>query len=257
MIQKFGTLLDQYWSWLKEGTSLREIDGCIEITTPYLDRHNDCLQIYARPDKGKFLLTDDGYILQDLEMSGFSVNRPKRQMLLDMTINGFGIQLDKENGKALEVRTSEEDFPLQKHNLLQAMLAVNDLFHLATPTTTNTFYESVSNWLTVSGIRYTPTVQVAGRSGFRHQIDFIIPESQSCPEQLGRVMHHPSRSTVQSMAFAWVDISGKRTPGAKAFAVLNDSDASVGDHLSAALQKYDVNPVLWSDRDKMLTELTA
>ena len=257
MIQKFEALLDQYWSWLKKGTSLREIDGCIEITTPYLDRHNDCLQIYARPDKGEILLTDDGHILQDLEMSGFRVDSPKRQMLLDMTINGFGIELDKESGKALEVRTSEEDFPLQKHNLLQAMLAVDDLFYLATSTTTNTFHERVSSWLTKSGIRYTSTVHVSGKSGFRHLIDFIIPGSQSCPEQLGRVMHHPSRNTVLSMAFAWVDISDERTPGAKAFAVLNDSDASVGDHLSAALQKYDVNPVLWSDRDKMLTELTA
>ena len=257
MIQQFEALLDQYWSWLKEGTSLREIDGCIEITTPYLDRHNDCLQIYARPDKGKFLLTDDGYILQDLEMSGFSVDSHKRQMLLNMTINGFGIQLDKESGKALEVRTSEEDFPLQKHNLLQAMLAVDDLFYLATPTTTNTFHERVSSWLTESGIRYTPTVQVAGKSGFKHQIDIIIPKSQSCPEQLGRVMHHPSRNTVQSMAFAWVDISDKRTPGAKAFAVLNDSDVSVGDNLSEALQQYNVNPLLWSDKDKMLIELTA
>jgi hypothetical protein len=29
------------------------------ITTPYLDRHNDTLQIYARSENGALVLTDD------------------------------------------------------------------------------------------------------------------------------------------------------------------------------------------------------
>ena len=34
--------------WLKDKTTLREVDGeWVEITTPYLDRHNDALQIYC------------------------------------------------------------------------------------------------------------------------------------------------------------------------------------------------------------------
>jgi hypothetical protein len=36
-------------SWLKDRTTLREVNGeYVEITTPYIDRHNDALQIYAR-----------------------------------------------------------------------------------------------------------------------------------------------------------------------------------------------------------------
>ena len=37
-------LLNQYWKWLKEKTTLRQINDWYEITTPYLDRHNDYLQ---------------------------------------------------------------------------------------------------------------------------------------------------------------------------------------------------------------------
>jgi hypothetical protein len=54
-------LLKNYREWLKDKTTLRQIDGSwVEITTPYLDRHNDALQIYVRRENGTFVLTDEG-----------------------------------------------------------------------------------------------------------------------------------------------------------------------------------------------------
>jgi len=55
--------IDKYVAWLKDKTSLRQLEDWIEITTPYLDRHNDHLQIYAKRLNGGYLLTDDGYVL--------------------------------------------------------------------------------------------------------------------------------------------------------------------------------------------------
>lgn len=75
-------LLDQYWKWLKDKTTLRQINDWYEITTPHLDRHNDYIQIYARKSNDGFLLTDDGYILDDLEMSGCPIDTPRRRELL-------------------------------------------------------------------------------------------------------------------------------------------------------------------------------
>src|SRR5579859_829960 len=109
-------LLADYQTWLKDKTTLREItDDWVEITTPYLDRHNDALQIYARRQNGGFLLTDDRYIIHDLESSGCSLNTGKRQDLLKMTLNGFGVKL---NDEAIETHATPESFPLRKHNLL-------------------------------------------------------------------------------------------------------------------------------------------
>ncbi|MGH2457697.1 MAG: DUF1828 domain-containing protein [Chloroflexota bacterium] len=147
------TLLDQYWAWLRDKTTLRQINDLVEITTPYLDRHNDHLQIYARRRDGGFILTDDGYVLQDLEQSGCRIDGQKRQGLLKMTLSGFGVRLDDQ---ALEVRASSENFALRKHNLIQAMLAVNDLFYLASPMVASLFYEDVVAWLDLADIRYTP-----------------------------------------------------------------------------------------------------
>ena len=100
MIQDIQKLLDDYTAWLRDKTSLREVADWVEITTPYLDRHNDYIQIYAKKANGSFVLTDDGYTIGDLEQNGCKLNSPKRQDLLKMTLNGFGVQL---HGDALEV----------------------------------------------------------------------------------------------------------------------------------------------------------
>jgi hypothetical protein len=103
MIQEIQRLMDAYHAWLKDKSVLRQIDDWVEITTPYLDRHNDYIQIYAKRANSGFLLTDDGYTIDDLEQSGCKLESRKRQDLLKMTLNGFGVQLD---GKALQVHAS-------------------------------------------------------------------------------------------------------------------------------------------------------
>ncbi len=129
MIEQIVTLVDQYAAWIRDRSSLRKINGdWVEITTPYLDRHNDCLQIYARKQEDGFLLTDDGEILEDLTLSGCSFDSPKRQKLLSVALAGFGIK--NEDGR-LEVTATKDNFPQRKHSLVQSMLAVNDLFCLS------------------------------------------------------------------------------------------------------------------------------
>lgn len=70
MVYEIEELLEKYLRWLKDKTILREIEDTVEITTPYLDRHNDFLQIYVKRDQGGFIITDDGYIINDLKLSG-------------------------------------------------------------------------------------------------------------------------------------------------------------------------------------------
>ncbi|QXP89499.1 DUF1828 domain-containing protein [Methylococcus capsulatus] len=121
MIADIQSLVDAYHVWLKDKTVLERIDDWVEITTPYLDRHNDYIQIYARWDDGGVLLTDDGYTLEDLRDGGCKLDSPKRQALLMQTLNGFGVQL---SGDRIEVHATPENFALRKHDLVQAMLAV-------------------------------------------------------------------------------------------------------------------------------------
>lgn len=254
MINEVQSLLDQYWAWLKDRTTLRQIDDWVEITTPYVDRHNDHIQIYARRRDGGFVLTDDGYVLQDLEQSGCKIDSAKRQSLLRMTLNGFGVQL---NDQALEVHASPDNFALRKHSLVQAVLAVNDLFYLAAPMVASLFYEDVVAWLDLSEVRYTPKVKFTGKSGYDHLFDFVIPKSRVQPERIVRAISRPSRDTAQAMAFSWIDTKEVRPPESRAYAILNDSEHPISESVLDAMRNYDVRPVLWSVRDQVRQELAA
>src|SRR5215475_321483 len=86
VIDEIRGLLDQYAQWVRDKSVLREVnDQYVEITTPYLDRHNDYTQIYVRRDNGAFMLTDGGETIQDLRASGCDLETSKRRGLLTST----------------------------------------------------------------------------------------------------------------------------------------------------------------------------
>jgi hypothetical protein len=254
MIEEIQNLIDNYVKWLKDKTVLRQVKDWVEITTPYLGRHNDYLQIYAKRQNGGYLLTDDGYVLEDLEQSGCKLESAKRQALLRITLNGFGVQT---NEGRLEIHASPDNFGLRKHNLIQAMLAVNDLFYLAVPVIASLFYEDVVAWLDLHEIRYTPRVKFTGKSGYDHLFDFVIPKSRTRPERILHTINRPSRDTAQVLAFSWIDTKEVRPPDSRAYALLNDSDQTISTSVLDALINYDVNPILWSRREEVRKELAA
>jgi hypothetical protein len=254
MIEEIQNLMDRYLAWLKDKTTLRAIDDSVEVTTPYLDRHNDYLQFYVKRNDRGFLLTDDGYVIEDLKRSGCRLDTPKRQDLLKMTLNGFGVQLDHE---ALVVHTTPENFNLRKHSLVQAMLAVNDLFYLAEPVVKSLFLEDVTAWLELNDIRHTPRVKFTGKSGYDHLFDFVIPKSRRAPERILQAVSRPSKDSAQATAFSWIDTKEVRPADSRAFAFLNDSEQGPPESVLEALQNYEVRPVLWSKREQAKDELAA
>ncbi len=254
MIEEVRRLLDNYRGWLKDKTVLRQIDGWVEITTPYLDRHNDYVQIYAKKTNGGLLLTDDGYTVNDLEQTGCKLDSPRRKDLLRTTLAGFGVHL---HDSALEVHASPENFSVRKHNLVQSILAVNDMFYLAAPMVAGIFFEDVAVWLDQHEIRYTPRVKFTGKSGYDHLFDFAIPKSRREPERIVRAVNRPHRDTAQAIAFAWIDTKEVRPPDSRAYAMLNDTEQPVSQGVLEALTSYDVHPIPWSKRESALRELAG
>ena len=249
MIEQITTLVDQYAAWIRDRTSLRKINGdWVEITTPYLDRHNDCLQIYARKQNDSFLLTDDGEILEDLTLSGCSFDSPKRQKLLSVALAGFGIK--NEDGR-LEVTATKDNFPQRKHSLVQSMLAVNDLFCLSGSHVASLFYEDVTNWLDLNDVRYSPNVAFAGKGGLIHHYDFLIPRSKSYPERLLKAISRPNRDAAVNFAFSWVDTRETRPDNSQALAFLNDQERKISGEVIDTLRSYHIEPIGWSDREKV------
>jgi len=248
-------MMDGYSRWLKDKTVLRQIDNdWVQVTTPHIDRHNDCLQIYIRKKDGGYLLTDDGYVINDLVNSGCELDSPKRQELLKTTLAGFGVQLD---GEQLLVKTTPEKFALRKHSLMQAMLAVNDLFYLSSPYVSSLFYEDVTNWLDLAEIRYTPKVKFNGKSGYDHMFDFVIPRSRQQPERVVQAINNPKKDTAEALVFKWLDTRETRPADAQLYVFLNDGTTRISPAVVDALKNYELQPVPWSERENFRQTLAA
>ena len=255
MTGEIEQLYSEYITWLRDKTRFRRTDEAwTEITTPYLDRHNDYVQVYAKPVNGDFLITDDGHTIADLELSGCSLDSPKRRALLMTTLNGFGVRTE---GDELTVRASQRTAPQKMHDLIQAVLAVNDLFFLASPTVASLFVEDVQAWLDKSDIRYTPDVRFTGKSGFVQHFDFVIPASSRRPERVLHPVNNPTRQTVQQFILTWLDTREQRPRHSQAYALLNDASGAPASSLGEALASYDIAAVPWSKRESVREDLAA
>lgn len=246
-------LLDGYYKWLKKSTKLELVDDVVAITTPHLDRHNDFMQLVVKRTDTGYTLSDDGYVLADLEASGCLINSPKRVAMLEEMLNGFGI---KKQYDEFFVYASERDFALKKHSLLQAMLAVNDMFYVASPHVRSFFMEDVQSWLRENSVRYVENSKFAGKSGYDHKFDFVIPSFGDAPERLLKTINNPNKQTAMQFIMAWEDVKPARL-SAKAFAVLNNEEKNISSSVRDALHNYSITPLAWSQRGEFSEELAA
>jgi len=247
-------LVEAYIAWLKEGLSAESLQGACELTTPFLDRHNDHIQIYAQKTGGKIVLSDDGYILSDLRTSGVDVNTPKRRAVLEAALNGFGVRW---HDNRLEVDASERNLGQRLHSLVQAMLAVNDMFVMAQPRVASLFWEDVRDFLDASDVRYNSRVKISGRTGYDHGIDFLIPKSRNRPERIVQAIGSPAKNTIGTYLFVLEDTRNARGEDSEAYAFLNNQEQEVGGDVIDALDAYSVKAVLWSQRQQHVPALAG
>lgn len=253
-MSEIDDLVERYHAWLRDRTAWKQTGKWVEITAPYLDRNNDYLQVYLRKGEDGFDLTDDGATIAGLEAEGCSLASSKRRTLLRTTLAGYGVT--EVNG-ALTVHATGDNFPLKKHSLVQAMLAVGDMFYLAEPHIASLFVEDVRTWLDASDVRFSEHVSFMGRSGFARSFDFLIPRSRNAPERIVRTINNPARHAADSVIVDWMDTREARPKSSKLFAIVNDNEKEVSSAIVDALTSYEITPVLWSRRADATKALAA
>ena len=117
-------LIKKYIEWLNNKISFRQLGEWYEITTPFLNHHNDYIQIFAKRDNNRIQLSDDSITLDELELVGVNIERSeKRKAELSVILNSFGIKKDNQN--ELFLHCTENNFPESKHRFIHAVV----LFH--------------------------------------------------------------------------------------------------------------------------------
>ncbi len=247
-------LIADYLRWLKEGLRAREAEGSCRIATPFLDRHNDEIEIYVEERNGGFLLTDDGYTLSDLASSGMTFSTEKRKAHLAAILNGFGV---RQEAQELQVHATPQDLPQKKHNLVQAMLAVNDMFVMGEEHVLSLFKEDVARFLEDNHIPVFPDFKLSGRSGFDHKFDFGLPKTRRHPQRVIQAINQLTKDQALSFAFAVADVRVVRAEKLVAYTFVNDVEHPPSEDNLAAMKAYEIEPMMWSRRNESATLLNG
>lgn len=250
----FQKIIDEYLKWIKDNTIVKTIEegNLCSITTPFLDRHNDHLDIYVVKQGDKIKLTDDGYTIADLKMSGLEINTPKRENLLRTTLNGFGVKMNGNDELFIEANSS--NIGQKKHYLLQAILTVNDMFNLASETVQSLFKEDVEIYFKANDIYYSKDIKIAGRTGYDHNIDFLITGTRNKPERLIKTINTPKKDSALASIMAFSDII--RETKTKNYVLYNDIEKNINSDFLSALENYNIASRPWSKRDSFKDEFS-
>lgn len=243
-----------YLNWLESNMTEREITSSItEITTPFLDRHNDYTQIYLiHRDRDEYKISDDGYIINDLIMSGVDIySTSKRKSLFNQILDRKGVKYDDATNE-LYVLSNRRGISEAQHRLLQCMLDVNDLFYLATSTVKQIFLEEVMSFFDDNQIFYSMDISILGKSGYVHTYDFLFQKNINHPERFAKVMNSPSRSEMERVIFTWNDIKDSKRADSQLIVIMNDKK-QVDNSILTGFENYDIVPCLWSSINKNLS----
>jgi len=241
-------MIDDYTAWLRKEITTVNFGEYIELTTPYLDRFNDYLQIYAKQDpNGTITLTDDGYIIGSLISSGmtFKSNSNNYKMLNKITAK-FNVNLI---GEEIVATATAHTFPQKKHMMIQAMLAIDDLFVVSPDIVKNLFLEYIETYLNANEIYYSKDFSLLGKSGTVYTYDFHLQRTKERPERFCRGFNRLNISKRDLTLFNWMDTQEKRGVSSELIVIYNDEN-SVSDDVLTGFYNYGIKTLPFSQRQE-------
>lgn len=241
--------IKDYHTWLMENTLVRQNSNSdwVTIQTPMLDIFNDNIEIFARKDGDRIILSDDGATLNNLSYFGVRLNKGERKSIADKILFTLGIDLKNDE---LTTVCRETDFPQKKHNMLSAMLEISQLSVLSEKSVVSLFKEDVRDYLMENKIVFTPEFISQGVTGMEFTFDFQV--AGFTKEKVLKTFNTINKQSLSSFLFAWDDIKPVREKLTKkdvhAVAIINDQKKPVAPEFIEALKIKQADYVLWSER---------
>lgn len=232
----------------------------VRIDTPFYDRHNDSLIIYAygHSKNESFTLTDAGYTLDDLESDGIYLTKsPSKLKILKKQLLAYSIQFNDETHEVY-TETNLHDYPFKQNLLIQSILFINDMFLVSPKNVRNFFINDVAQFLDANSIRADTNKIIFGSTGMAHTYNFSIAglKSKRIPSKLIKVINSPTNEYyARSIA---MDIHLTRPvvdSNTEFFAVINDTDNSISDNIVSLFESEKMVTIPFSKRNKFKDKL--
>jgi hypothetical protein len=241
-------MINDYTVWLKKEITAATFGEYVELTTPYLDRFNDYLQIYIKQDaNGIITLTDDGYIIGNLISSGMTFKKgSNRRKALDRIAMNFNISII---GEEITATATAQNFPQKKHQMVQSMLAIDDLFVISPENVKDLFLEDIETYFIANDIYYSRDFSLLGKTGTVYTYDFHLQRTKEKAERFCRGINRLTLSKRDLTLFNWIDTQEKRGDLGELIVIYND-DNPVTDDVLKGFYNYGIKTVPFSERQE-------
>jgi len=241
-------MINDYTAWLRAEITTAAFGEYTELTTPYLDRFNDYMQIYVKQNTdGTIALTDDGYIIGSLISSGMTFKKgSNRQKMLDRIATNYGVSI---NGEDITTTATANNFPQKKHMMVQAMLAVDDLYVVSAEGVKDLFLEDVETYFNANEIYFSKDFSLVGKTGTIYTYDFHLQRTKEKPERFCRGINKLNLSKRDLTLFNWMDTQEKRGDLSELIVLYNDNNA-VSDDVLVGFHNYGIKTVPFSNRQE-------
>ncbi|MCL2064287.1 MAG: DUF1828 domain-containing protein [Candidatus Cloacimonetes bacterium] len=249
----FQKLIATYTSWFSAEFSYAQYSDYYELTTPFLDRFCDCIQVYIKQEAdGLITITDDSYVINNLIASGFKLKpKSKRKQMIERLIRIYDLQLD---GNAIKVTTTISDFPKRLHHLFQALLAIDDMFENIVENPKDFFIEDVLAFFKEKFFVYEKDFPLIGKTGSKYKYDFYFPKNSTKPDRFCKIFSKITKQKRDMVIFNWLDTQETRNNKLKSselYVLLNNINIANMEDI-AALKNYDIKTICFSDKNEVV-----
>lgn len=256
-VEDADAIIESYADFIRANMIPTQQGDGVCITTPMLNRNNDCMNVYVgESDSGGLVFTDLGETIGDLELSGFSLTGQRTEKL-ESILAGFSVE--RSDGELI-VRASADNAAMRLNMLLQAMASVDDMYLLSHGSVRNLFAEDIGAWMMENDISCVPGPSFNGRSGMPYKFDYAIGQNKRHPMRLIKAVNNPGRRGIQNALFGWEDVKASRTD-CEGYVFLNSrntKDGTVPQESVEACRNYGLEPIIWGQNESdFIADLAA
>ena len=246
-------LICDYTIWLNGEISVAKYGDYYELTTPFLDRYNDCLQVYLKLDsEGNITITDDGYSINNLISTGFKLKpNSKRKQKIERLIKVYSLQIID---NAIVGTASPDDFPQKFQQFIQVMLSIDDMVEQISENPKDFFIEDVVSFLKSKAIPFEKDFPLMGRTGSKYKYDFYFPKTSTKKDRFCKVFSKITKQKRDMVIFNWLDTQEQRDKNqgnSELYVLLNNINIANMEDI-VALKNYDIRAICFSNKAEVV-----
>lgn len=248
-------LKKEFLEWTQSNFKVEKINDSIEISTPFVDMHHDYISLFFVKEKESYKLTDDGYIVNELETFGVDVeSSQKRKEFFNMTLNVFGINFDAgKNELYLEFHDLSE-YPDAQQRLTQCIMRVQDMMLTSRNRVISFFTEDIENFFLEEDVFFNESPGYVGKSGRTQTFEFALPKSKKAKPKLIKAVNNPTSEAFKDPLWSFIDIQEVKED--HEFIVLaNDVNFGLNSQFINPFKNYNIRVLPWSEKENWVKDL--